>query len=468
MTPTHSISNADPPLPQTTNAGPEASQEPVKSLQSLTDTATYITYDPDPTTIQSDSSDPMSGTIPGIVSSNLLQTVSPSPSYASPVATGDPDASTAVVTPTSPNVADPLMSAIAALASSVYEASDSSPPSIPIITSAEASPTEISSGTSAGSSLTALLASTAASLTLDPSIGQLPSSVDGDQSPFTTVEPSPTDPAAVADMPKSSLPSIMQTITITGGAVISAMASGSSILLAADGTITEIAGGQSANIGAHTIVASGTAAIIADGNSAVPLTQVEKPSSNGQATAATTDPIQTPSQPSNSVSRSSQGIINSQGSAIATLSAGADPAVSSHTISAPPSTGPVPIDGSSTVPAYLPPVETNQPLEVHETPGALIASQNGSAVTLSPGEQTTFAGHNLSAAASSSVVVVDGQSTVTAQDVSTASTVLPVVGTQAPGASSTAADSGTAVTRAPPSMVGRVAVVIVLFVAGIA
>lgn len=100
---------------------------------------------------------------------------------------------------------------------------------------------------------------------------------------------------------------------------------------------------------------------------------------------------------------------------IATLAAGQQVIFAGQAISAPYSTVGVVVDGR-TIEMAMKATRTS-PLAVYELAGALIASEGGSAIILSPGEQPTFAQHTFSAAAASGMVVLDGtQTTVASAD----------------------------------------------------
>lgn len=77
-----------------------------------------------------------------------------------------------------------------------------------------------------------------------------------------------------------------------------------------------------------------------------------------------------------------------------------------HTISVASSSGIVVIDGTKASVAGA-----SASLTVSKSGSALIVSGGGSSITLAPGEQTSFAGHTVSAALSSGIVDVDGMRT---------------------------------------------------------
>lgn len=249
----------------------------------------------------------------------------------------------------------------------------------------------------------------------------------------------------------------MPVATLRDGAIISAMALGSSIMLIANAKTTMVTNGYDVAVAGHTIAASGTNATIVDGASTLPLQPVDKTKTNAAATATDALPSSTVPLPPISIAQLSQAIVLNEGSSIATLSVGAETTFAGHTVGVSRSSaGIVFVDGATMSPAdaTLPSVETGQPLLVQDTSGILVATQDGSAITLRPGEQTIFAGHTVIAVAGGSAIMIDGQSTLTAERGSTAAIAsqgnlpsVPADGTRSlavPGASSTTADSSMA------------------------
>ena len=239
------------------------------------------------------------------------------------------------------------------------------------------------------------------SAAVDPlmaAIGDIASSVN---------QPSQTTNAGGAGMVAQMKP----VTTLSGGQIFSALASGSSVILAVSGSTTAITAGQTVHLGGVTVAASGASAIAVNGGPTIPLPQ---------AVHAGSDPAASPDQgdPTRSLAIESLGIgglLLSQGTFTATLAAGQQTTFAGHTISAPSGTGvaAVVVDGQTTSLAgsAVTVMGPAQSLAIYESAGALIANEGSSVVTLTPGGETIFAGHTISAAVASGVVVLDGRPT---------------------------------------------------------
>lgn len=244
----------------------------------------------------------------------------------------------------------------------------------------------------------------------------------------------------------------------------------SSIIFGGVSTTTAIALGQDATIQGITVNAAGTDAVAVDSVMTVSLSQssalylpVNPESSVGASTStvavshqasdgtavmtnggSTTLVLEgssaavTAAEPARSksalnVAEQSGDLVLSEGIQTTTLRAGMQATFDGHTVGVLQSGSIVNVDGSaftaSSSMATLPPVETGS-LGLTQAPSGIVAEEDGSSVTLNPGEYTAFADHSISAARSGGAVLIDGRTTRLAASGSvisqpTTTTVLP-------------------------------------------